>query len=392
MEKTTLKEMDIERLKAWLQKLAPDHYDKIDSNALIDRTLTYGENKNILSQHYKGMLKTLGEQVEYVKAQQEKLDQERIRAAEQEVSEYNSQVSYSGNKEVEAYYSPIYRGVAKLCQGYSNLFFVKGRGGIGKTANLRKALARNSADFIELTGEVTEAYLYRLIFENNGKIIYLKDLVKLLQGQGSLNLLKAACESEEKRVLTKSSYSREQSDLPDQFLCRSKFIFDYNNLHGSGLEADFEALTSRGDYVELAFCDEEIQTIMRLIAEEPWQKEVTEYLISGYKESGLFRLNLRTQYKAFKTYNYSQANNLDWKKELSDELSRNNKTRALLYSLIGNKAVRCAELKKKLLRLELVHTIRTADNKINEWLYTEELWKVSEEDTNFCVCINPIRR
>lgn len=391
MQKTQeQKETEIARLKAWIRKLMPEHYDKIDVTSEYDSTLTYEENKSHFRELFKGQLTTLKEQVEHAKAEQERLETKKIQAAEREAEEYNKTLRYDDNKEVDSFYKPVYRVINKLCQGYSNLAFIKGRGGIGKSRNIRKALITNNADFFEATGEITEAYLYRLIFENNGKIIWLKDICKLLQAQGSLNLLKAATETEDKRILTKSSYSKEQKDLPDVFVCKAKFIFDYNNLYGAGgLATDFEALVSRGDYVELSFCDEEISAIMNLIAVEPWQREVTEYLLEKHKESGLVRLNLRTQWKAFKTYEYAKANNLDWKGEIDDELKRINKIRALLYSLIGDKWLRTADLKRKLLRLEIVGTLRTADNKINEWLYVEELWKVSEDEKNFYVSINP---
>jgi len=62
-----------------------------------------------------------------------------------------------------------------------------------------------------------------------------------------------------------------------------------------------------------------------------------------------------------------------------------------LYSLIGTKAVRTAELKKLLMKYQLVNTMRTADRKVNDWILTEELIKVSAEDKNFFVCLVSIK-
>jgi len=179
--------------------------------------------------------------------------------------------------------------------------------------------------------------------------------------------------------------------LPDKFLCRCKFIFDYNSLQGSNLKADFEALVTRGDYIEMPFSEIEVQALMRYIAQDGWQKEVTEYLIKNFNTNGLIRMNLRTQWKAFKTYEYAIKNNLDWKEELKHEMSNVSRIRGVLYSLIGNRVVKTTELKKLLLRHELVCTLRTADTKINEWIYTEELFKVSEGDRDYLVCINDVR-
>jgi len=389
-----LETTDIERLKTWLKKLIGDEFDKIDFHSHVDRTLNYTENQDIFRKLIKSNMSNMEEQVEEYKAEQERLENERRRAAELEVEEYNSKIVFDDQVEVEEYYENINHGIMKMTQGYSNLLFVKGRAGLGKSRNIRKALTQHKADYIELTGEVTEAYLYRLIFENNGKIIWLRDVVKLISNTSTINLLKAAAESEENRVLTKSSYSKEQKNLPDRFVCKCKFIFDYNNIIGSAtqMQSDFEALVSRGDYIELSFCDKEITHMMKLIAKNGNEKTVTEYLIKNYEETGLVRLNLRTQWRAFKTYEFAIKNDLNWKKELDREFKQTNRIRSLLYGLIGDKAVRVAELKKKMLKLNIVNTLRTADNRINEYLYIDELFKVSEDVKNFYVCINDTRK
>jgi hypothetical protein len=395
MEKTKqLAETDIQRLKNWVKKLIPEHYDRVDVHSLADRTLTYSENQQIIRDHVGSQMRTFEEEKEHYEAVAERKEKEKRDQTLQAIEEYNNNLQYVQHDEIDAYYKDVHRMINKLCQGYSNLVLIKGRAGLGKSKNIRIALLENgkkpTIDFIELTGEVTEAYLYRLLYEHNGKIIWLRDVTKLLSSQSSLNLLKASTESEDLRLLTKSSYSKEQKDLPPSFECRCKFIFDYNQVVlPRELLADFEALESRGDYVELSFCDAEVEHIMTLIADEPWKKEVTEHLIRKYKESGILRLNLRTQWKAFNTYQYAVENKLDWKAELDSEMKRTNKTRALLYSLIGNERVRSAELKKKLLKLEIVNTIRTADNRVQDWLYTDELYKVSDDENNYYVSINP---
>lgn len=377
----------MKRLKAWVQKILPEDYDKYDVVAKYDSTLTYSENKAEIRDDLKNLITNLKEQAEYAMAQQERFETEKIKEAEAEALEYNNR-TYNDNKDISETYEQINRGVKKICQGFSNLLFIRGRGGTGKSYQIRKALIENKVEFVEVCGEVTEAYLYRLIFESNGKILWFKDVVKLLQNQGSMNLLKGATETEDKRLLTKSNYSKAQDDLPDKFICKCKFVFDYNNIYGSQLKDDFEALSTRGDVVEMSFSNEDIKGVMKLICKEDWQKEVTEFLVKEFESNGMVRLNLRTQWKGFKTYTYAQKNGLDWKKELKAELKNISRTRSMLYSLIGTRAVKTSELKKLLLKQEMVSSLRTADRKINEWLYIEELFKWSETDKNFYVCIN----
>jgi hypothetical protein len=387
------KKQDLERIEAWIKKLIPSEWDKYDFRAKYDSTLSIDENKSAIREDIKVLIKDLKEQAKEVMATQERFETEKKIEAEKEVEEYNKNRVFSENKELDQYYAQVIRGVDKMCKGFSNLLFVKGRGAIGKTYQITKCLVQNKADFVSVCGQVTEAYLYRLIFENNGKIIYFKEVAKLLSSIGSINLLKNATETEEDRILTKSSYSKDQADLPDRFICKCKFIFDFNNLFGSQLKEDFEALATRGDYVELSFSDDDVENIMKHIAKGDSKKEeVLNIITNKYKENGMVKLNLRTLVKSMQTREYAEAVNKEWKSEVASELDIMSKNRALLYTLIGNKAVRTTELVKTLMKKEVLNCIRTCHRKINEWIFLEDLYKVSAEDRDFFICINPIRK
>jgi Skp family chaperone for outer membrane proteins len=378
------KQKDFKKLQDWLKKVLPEDYDKFDLKAEFDSSLSYMENKNLIREKLKGMVKDLKEQMLETKAEQEKIIYQEKAKAEEEVQEYNKKVTYEVNQEVDKYYQPIRRAVDKVCKGYSHLLFCKGRPGTGKSWNIRRVLTENDNNFVEVAGEVTEAYLYRLLYENNGKVIWLKDISNLLSGLKSIQILKAATETEEARVITKSNYSKQQDDLPDRFVCKCKFIFDYNNIQNT-LRDDFEALISRGDFIEFTLSPKEMEHIMRQIARNPEEKEITEFIISNFTGSGLVRLNLRTQWKAINTYKYATALGLDWKQEIDSELKRVSKIRALLYGLIGNEAVRRGELKKLLIKHEIVNSIRMADYKIKEWIFIDELfdWSNANENNGF---------
>lgn len=389
MELPKEKEKDFKRLQDWVKKLLPDAYDKFDLKAEFDSSLSYVENKTQLREKLKSFLGTdLKEQAQKAIADQERLEQEAIQKAEAEVVEYNKKITYERNQDVDKFYTPIYRAVDKIVKGYSNLLFVKGIGGIGKSYGIRRILIEDNADFLEVSGEVTEAYLYRLLFENNGRVIWFKDVANLLNGLKSINILKAATETEESRVITKNNYSKQQDDLPDRFVCRCRFIFDYNNIQNT-MRDDFEALMGRGDFIEFALSTKELEHIMRCIAKSNEEKEVTEFVIANFKGSGLVRLNLRTQWKAINTYKYATSQKLDWKEEIKSELQRVSKIRALLYALIGNEAVRKVDLKKLLIRHELVPSIRMAEYKIKEWIFTDELYELSPDERNGYVSLIP---
>jgi len=379
------------KLKKWLKNVLPNDHDKFDLEAHYDGGISFSENKTEITEK----IKSFPDFVEKVtaselKSQQEKFVAERNAEIEVEIDKYNTNIANRDVVEgVEDYYQPLIRALNKMTSGYSNLILLKGRGGIGKTHTVRRLLNTSKADFIEICGDTTPAYLYRLLWEHNGKIIYFNDVNKLLRHQDSLNMLKAATEIHEERLITKLSYSKQQEDLPDRFLFKGKIIFDYNYIENN-LREDFEAFQSRADYVELAFSIQDIKEIMTLIAVEDWQKDVTSWLVKNYEFTGQNLINLRTQAKAFNTYGYANKKELDWEQEIKAEMkSQISRVRGLLYSLMGNQAMKSAELKKMLMKYGVVGSLRTADRKIRDWLAMEELYQLSLEKHNFYVSINP---
>jgi hypothetical protein len=388
---------DKRRIKGWLKNLMPDHYDKFDVEAHFDSSLTYDENKSAIREKVKlfvekdlkDVIKEEKANQEKEKHQQENLQKDRDMKIEAEIQEHNTKL-VPVNTNLDQYYVDIDRAVQKVVQGFSNLCFVKGRGGIGKSYNIRKNLVNSKAEFVEINGDVTEAYLYRLFFENNGKILWFKDVAKLLMGLKSINLLKSATETDAVRILTKSNYSKQQEDLPPRFMWDGRIIFDYNSLQGLSLKDDFEALVTRGDYVEFSLSIDDIKEIMQYIAKTPEEKEVTDFVVKEYVYSGYDLLNLRSQVKAIQTRKYAEMNGFDWHQEVKSELVNNqSRTKKFLYGLIGKKAIRTVELKKMLIRSGHIQTLRTADRMINEWLVLEEIYPWSEEKYNFYVALRP---
>lgn len=396
-QQTKTIEQNKKRLYGWLKAVIPESYDLFDLQSEYDSSLTYLENKNIIRDKIRILfanefVESKADKESKMRSEQDRLTSERNAAVEAEIKQYNDQLAKGMNKEILEFYKPIHRTVDKMCAGYCNLAFIKGRGAIGKSFNIRQALLRNKVEPVEISGDITEAYLYRLLFENNGRIFWFKDVSRLLAGVQSTNLIKAATETEDKRLLTKNSYSKQQDDLPDKFIFSGKIIFDYNEIAQNQIKEDFEALITRGDYIEINLSMEDVKEIMGKIAKENWQKEVTDHLIKNYEFTGYNLINLRTQYKAFKTYNYCKSKGLDWKSELSQELKNSiSKVKGMLYSLIGLKAVRTSELKKLLLKYGMVNTLRTADNKVKEYLELEEIYRVSSEDRNFYVSLKSLK-
>ena len=289
------------------------------------------------------------------------------------------------------YYRPIERAIEKMKLGFSHLCFVRGRAGIGKSHQIERCLRQFRLKYFEVNGDVSEAYVYRILVEHNGEVIWFKDVVRLLKGLRSIDMLKSACETKPERRITCLNYSDKQQDLPREFIFTGKLIFDFNSLVGLKFREDFEALTSRGDFVDMIFSHAEMCEIMRLICRTPEQREVTEFLIANYAYSGFNMLNLRTQQKALQTHRYAQQTGRDWRQEVRAEL-HNQRSRVLkyLYPIAGDGPIRTLDLKRYLVRSGIVSTVRTAERRIADWLELGDLYRVSDGERNFLVSLFPV--
>lgn len=230
-----------------------------------------------------------------------------------------------------------------------------------------------------------------MLCEHNGKVIWFKDVVRLLKGLRSLDLLKSACETKPERVVHSLTYSEKQQDLPQEFIFTGSLIFDFNSLAGLKFREDFEALTSRGDFVDVVLSFADTCSLMRLVCKSLAERQVTEFLIDNYSYNGFNAINLRTQQRAFATHRYAQHKGLDWRTEVREELA-NQRSRAqrLLYPILGAEPLRTLDLKKYLVRAGIVSTTRTAERRISDWLELGDLFRVSDDTRNFLVALRPV--
>lgn len=362
--------------------------DLIDIEATIDGDLSYPENKEKIIEKIKDINPNFyTEEIDMGKVEAER--QEAILREEQEIEKRIKNMDTEQTKKLNDFYKSIDNAIEKMKLGLSHLLFVKGRAGLGKSYQIRRALVKHDFNIV-VVKKISESYLYRVMYENNTEntILWIKDVMRLFRGQEALEILKGATETEqEERIVTNYTYSKVNKDLPRSFIWKGKIIFDFNTTIGMKYIDDFHALVSRGDYIELTLSFDEVCAIMREIAKTEEEKLVTEFLINNYKEIGQF--NLRTQQKAFREYEYAKIKNYEWKEHLLYEFSKNKSPiQSFLYQFLGNKPMRVAELKKALIRNGFIGSIRSADRKIQEWLLLGELYKVSDGDYNYFVSLN----
>jgi len=145
-------------------------------------------------------------------------------------------------------------------------------------------------------------------------------------------------------------------------------------LTGLKFKEDFEALTTRGDFIDLVFGHQDICSIMRAICKTNIDREVTEYLITHWDGARAGLLSLRVQWQAVLTYQYAQRKGLDWQEEIRQEL-RNQLSPVQRLALSSSRQWSTAYQwnQKHMVQCGIVSTMRTADRRIADWLELGEL-------------------
>lgn len=132
----------------------------------------------------------------------------------------------------------------------ANSLLVTGKGGLGKTYTVSKAI--KGADTIVIKGYSTAKALYRTLYENRSKVVVFDDCDSILQDKKAINILKAALDTYETRTVTWGS-DVIGSDLPRSFDFTGAIIF-ISNMHQDSID---QAIRSRALCVDLAMTDAE---------------------------------------------------------------------------------------------------------------------------------------
>lgn len=177
--------------------------------------------------------------------------------------------------------------VALVVSGATNALFAAGRGGVGKTFNVEKALnemgLQDGSGYYKVTGDISEPGLYTYLWEHRNDIILFDDADGVFKSQVSRNMIKAATDTKAKRKLfwlKKSSFIEledENSDFwksaaaaegddgkggdvsgkaPQSFTFTGRILF-ISNLPRDVLDPD-GALRTRGVLIDINPTEEEV--------------------------------------------------------------------------------------------------------------------------------------
>lgn len=118
-----------------------------------------------------------------------------------------------------------------VVNGTAVSLIITGEGGLGKTYTALKEIMRKQLvkdkDWFHIKGFSTPRGLYRILFENNGKLIVFDDCDEVIEDKVASNLLKGALDSYDEREIHWITKTSDES-LPDSFNFDGRVIFISN--------------------------------------------------------------------------------------------------------------------------------------------------------------------
>jgi len=169
--------------------------------------------------------------------------------------------------------------VTMLAKGDQASVVITGPGGLGKTFNVLSTLQKNGMEdltsleefmegtvistkksFVIIKGYSTPKGLYRALYENRNGVIVFDDCDSVLRDPVSLNLLKAALDSYDRRVISWRADIRDD-DLPTSFEFKGRVIF-ISNMSANQLD---QAILTRSLVVDLTMTNTQKVERMRFL-------------------------------------------------------------------------------------------------------------------------------
>jgi hypothetical protein len=143
---------------------------------------------------------------------------------------------------------------------------VTGGPGNGKSHTIIKTIQDNglteSDNYVVFKGYSTARGLYNTLYDHNGKLIVFDDCDSVLEDKTSLNILKSALDSYDKRTISWMAKLGKSDEYPNQFDFTGRIIFISNK----DKEDMDDAILSRSLSVDLSMTgDEKIQRMSHVL-------------------------------------------------------------------------------------------------------------------------------
>jgi len=195
-----------------------------------------------------------------------------------------------------------------------NFLTILSRGGLGKTFLVEEILAKNSP--LVLNGHCTPLSLYKsLKYENEldtSFILVIDDVDGILHNDTNVAILKAVCDTKDKKTVKYTSTTRLLSESDKEFQTSCKTILLTNKL--TVCDDNLTALITRANVINFNPSDIEILSFLKTFAKD---KEIIKFIETYAKISK--KLNLRVYARALELKN----SNLNWKQEVLNSMEVN---------------------------------------------------------------------
>lgn len=212
----------------------------------------------------------------------------------------------------------VYKDYLKmLVDGHINSVLCHSRAGLGKTYTTVRMLKEMGVDYKYVSGVSTAVALYKLLFENNGKVLVLDDIETLFQDDRIINILKSALWpiDGDKRVVSYKTSSKSLEGYPDAFEYDGRVIILMNELKGRDDES-YKALLSRTLKYELFYTNSDVMRISKQMVweradiNESQKRKVLEVVSKHVRPEHKFNFRLLERLVAFVKYDINKSSEL----------------------------------------------------------------------------------
>ena len=197
------------------------------------------------------------------------------RSATFDPTDYDYEDPKANPPDLDRFYSSLESYTEMVIGGYTKLFMLDAKGGLGKTYNIKNICNEqldDSSKFHHMAGFTTPLELYKTLWkaQQEGTILFLDDVSGITKATKAVDMLKAATdtEGEENWISYRSSRDiehpyREGETIPQTFCFRGKIIMSFNDTPDN---RHFDALKDRGTFYQLDFSYEERLELIRELA------------------------------------------------------------------------------------------------------------------------------
>lgn len=189
-----------------------------------------------------------------------------------------------------------------VANGTTPSMLVTGEGGLGKTHGVLEAVnsVLEQDDYVVQKGYSTPKGLYNFLYDNNGKLIIFDDCDSVLEKAVSLNILKGALDSYDKRIISWESAAK-GDEYPNKFEFTGKIIF-ISNKKRDNID---QAVCSRSFVVDLSMTNaekiERMSSVLHKVCPDiSYEKKKDALDLLDKNKDNIKDLNFRTLIKVSK--------------------------------------------------------------------------------------------